>query len=650
MKQISACTMDCPDACSLVVTKADGEEVILRGNPEHPFTAGFTCKKIRQHIRRLRNPNRILQPIRKDGASWRVISWDEAIDLCAEKIQKFRSEPESILHIPSDGAKGVLKEGVKYFFGLLGASRTRGSLCDAAGYMAYIHDYGSRKQNTARDLLNAGAIINWGKDLSRSSIHVASLVRKARKNGTRVISISPGGDGNGDFSDHLIRIRPGTDRFLAAAVIRRFIESNRISPDILSRTRHWDSFRKAILNRTEDQLARTCEISAEDVQRLFEAYRSESPTAAIVGGGLQRYRYGGENVRYINALTLISGNMGRSGGGSYFHLHSMGNFNLDWAKAPAGKPRRFLLKPTIGREILGAKNPEIQMLWINGGNIVNQAADSKTIARAFEQVPFKVVVDAFMTDTAERADLILPSTLMLEQEDIIASFLHDHIQYVPPVLDPPGEARDDFGIVADLGKRLDPPIRMPDREDCFRFSLKTDLLDTTLEELRSKGSVQADKPEIAYADLQFDHPDGMARFPTGLHDEPDPPADYPLRLLTLVRREAIHSQMLPEDQEHPPVVRVSPDNPAMNALNPAQSVFLVSPIGRLQVEVEALPQFHSGAVLYRRGDWMKLGGGANQLIEAGLTDLGNGAAFYDQYVRLENSESPPDPTKPGTTK
>ena len=90
------------------------------------------------------------------------------------------------------------------------------------------------------------------------------------------------------------------------------------------------------------------------------------------------------------------------------------------------------------------------------------------------------------------------------------------------------------------------------------------------------------------------------------------------------------------------MVRVSPDNPALNTLNPAQSVFLVSPIGRLPVTVEALPQFHPGAVLYRRGDWMKLGGGANQLIEAGLTDLGNGAAFYDQYVRLEN---PPDPAE-----
>jgi anaerobic selenocysteine-containing dehydrogenase len=645
MKQISACTMDCPDACSLVVTQADGEEVVLRGNPAHPFTAGFTCKKIKHHIRRLRNPNRILQPIRKDGTGWRVISWNEALDLCAEKIQECRSEPESMLHIPGDGAKGVLKEGVKLFFGLLGASRTRGSLCDAAGYMAYIHDFGSRKQNTARDLLNAAVIINWGKDLSRSSVHVASLVRKARKSGNRVISISPGGDGNADYSDHLIQIRPGTDRFLAAAVIRRFIEADLIPSDILSRTRHWDSFRKAILDGSEDRLARTCEVSKEDIQFLFQAYRSESPAAAIVGGGLQRYRFGGENVRYINALSLISGNMGRPGGGSYFHLHSLGNFNLGWATPPDAKHRRFLLKPIIGREILSADNPKIRMLWVNGGNIVNQAADSKTIARAFEKVPFKVVVDAFMTDTAVQADLILPSTLMLEQEDIIASFLHDYIQYVPAALSPPGEARDDYGIVRELGKRLDPPVLLPDRENCFRASLKTDLLDTSLEELRSQGSIKAEKPDVAYADLRFDHPDGLARFPTGLHEEPDPPEGYPMRLLTLVRRDAIHSQMLPEDQEHPPVVRVSPDNPVLRLLNPAQTACLVSPIGRMQVTLEALPRFYPGAVLYRRGDWMKLGGGANQLIEAGLTDLGNGAAFYDQYVRLENSESPPEPAK-----
>ena len=63
---------------------------------------------------------------------------------------------------------------------------------------------------------------------------------------------------------------------------------------------------------------------------------------------------------------------------------------------------------------------------------------------------------------------------------------------------------------------------------------------------------------------------------------------------------------------------------------------MVSPLGRLKVRVKYLQGLHPEVVIYRRGDWMKFGGGANQLIAAELTDLGDGAAYYSQYVRLEN--------------
>jgi hypothetical protein len=67
-----------------------------------------------------------------------------------------------------------------------------------------------------------------------------------------------------------------------------------------------------------------------------------------------------------------------------------------------------------------------------------------------------------------------------------------------------------------------------------------------------------------------------------------------------------------------------------------QDVCLVSPLGRLKVVLHILPGLHPGSVLYRRGDWMNRGGGVNQLISAGQTDMGLGAPYYNQYVRLEN--------------
>jgi hypothetical protein len=94
--------------------------------------------------------------------------------------------------------------------------------------------------------------------------------------------------------------------------------------------------------------------------------------------------------------------------------------------------------------------------------------------------------------------------------------------------------------------------------------------------------------------------------------------------------------MLPENQEMPPVAWVAPDCLALDQLDLDRDVFISSPLGRLKVRLEMLPGLHPEVVVYRRGDWMKLGGGINQLIREQLTDMGWGAAYYDQYVRIEH--------------
>ena len=109
-----------------------------------------------------------------------------------------------------------------------------------------------------------------------------------------------------------------------------------------------------------------------------------------------------------------------------------------------------------------------------------------------------------------------------------------------------------------------------------------------------------------------------------------------MRLLSLVRREAIHSQILPEDQEMPPKVWVSPESAVLASLDRDKPISLVTPLGRLRVNLMTMDGLHPEVVVYRRGDWMKLGGGVNGLIEPHITDMGTGTAYYDQYARLEN--------------
>jgi anaerobic selenocysteine-containing dehydrogenase len=634
----TACTMDCPDACSIIIGRTEDGKVKVKGNPGNPFTAGFTCAKLKDHVKRVQSPDRITRPQLRTKTGWQAISWDEALDLCAARIQALRSRPAAILHIHNEGAKGVLKEATALLFSRLGSSRVRGSLCDAAGYMAGVHDFGSRENNDIKDLLNASRIVNWGKDLARSSVHTAALVKKARKNGSRVVTISPGGDGNRSYSDVQIRIRPGTDRFLAAALLQLLLKNNRIDTKILAHTRAPQKFLDLIKAQPKNNLLAACDVSQTKLEQIYDCYALKEPVATLIGAGLQRYRYGGENVRFINALALLSGNVGRAGGGSYFQLHAYRNLNLKWLREQEKRPRRSFQFPLIGRQILAAENPPIEMLWVNGSNVINQAPDSQLMIKAFASIEFKVVVDAFMTDTARHADLVLPSTLIMEQEDIIGSYLHEQVQYVCPALAAPGEARNDYWILRQIGKRLDPAVELPSAEDCLRASLDSAYVSTTLEELRDCSYVRSNRSPIAYQDLHFDHQDGRYRFPYILHPEPQAPAEFPLRLLSLVRRKTIHSQILAEDQNQPPEVWVAPDSFCLKELNLARPVELISPLGRLQVSVQTMEGLHPEVVIYRRGDWISRGGGVNQLIAARLTDIGSGAAYYDQYVRLENSK------------
>ena len=636
MEVLTACTMDCPDACSLIAS-VDGDRVVkMRGNLEHPFTAGFTCKKIKKHLKSLQSPDRIVHPMLRSGHQWRKISWDTALNLCAEKITALRGDPLAIAHVSGSGAKGVNKKAVSLFFDHLGASRTSGSLCDAAGIMAYHYDFGSRRNHPIEDIFNARRIVNWGKGLSRNSIHLAAMVRKARTKGIKVLLISPCQDGDRTFRDQHISIRPGTDRLLAAAIIRRRIIDGAVDANIIERVRHWPAFKDVMLSFDEEALLEACDVSKASADLLYDYYTAQGATATLVSGGLQRYAYGGENVRLINALVLLCGHIGRKGGGSYFHLHSTGHLNMEWAKAPKRCKRRSLQLATIGRDIIEAKDPKIGLLWVNGVNIVNQASNIHQVIAAFEQISFKVVVDAFFNDTASRADLVLPSALMLEQEDIIGSYLHNYIQYIPRVVAPPEMARSDHWIMSELGRRLRPAVELPSERQCMQAALDAPGASVTLDELKEVGYVDVPIDPVAYADLKFDHPDGRARLPLQLHWESPAPETYPLRLLTLAPMETLQSQILPEDQQGFPRIWVAPDCPVLNKIDIDAPTYLSSQLGRIRVDVEFMEDLHPGAVVYRRGDWMALGGGVNQLIADHATNIGGGTAYYHQYVRLEN--------------
>ncbi|BBD08917.1 molybdopterin-dependent oxidoreductase [Desulfovibrio ferrophilus] len=632
---VSACTRDCPDCCSIVVTKNEDGSCSFKGNPEHPFTKGFICAKTAKYPQMLTHPERITQPLVRSGAGYWPVTWDEALDLVTRRIDKLRNKPERILHMKGHGYRGVLAGVSNWFFGRLGSSTLSGSPCDEAGIVASEADFGVLDTNHPEDLQNASRIVNWGRDFSRFSVHQAAIVKAARKAGTKVLTISPAYGGNEGFSDEIVLIRPGTDRFLAAALCKGLLTRG-VAAEIRDAAANLSTLESLVVGMETNDLLEACGVSRADFEMVLDWYTADGPTASVIGWGLQRYLHGGENVRWIDAVVMLSGNVGIAGGGAHYNISSGRNFSKWSDDGAADKPRRTLPVHNIGRAIMRAE-PPIEMIWVDGGNFINQMPAGDVMVEAFGRCEFVVAVDTFFTDTALRADLILPCALMTEREDVLGSCLHDWVAHSAKVQDPPGEVRNDWDILEDLGKRLAEPVLLPDREETLARGLQTPNLKVTLDELRAKGFAKADWPVVAFENLEFGHADGKFRFVEELSPEPEEPAEYPLNLLTLISRKTIHSQLPPGDEgEGLPEVYISSQSPMLEKVDRDKPVFVVSQRGRIEVRLVLDDTVHPEAVVVRRGGWMRYGKGLNPLVVPAETDMGGGTAYYSQRVRLES--------------
>jgi len=530
----------------------------------------------------------------------------------------------------NDGSRGITKDVCDHFFAALGCSKTYGSLCDATGIHAFTKDFGDLDHNDVRDILKSKRIVNWGRDLSRSSVHLARLVQRARRNGAEVISISPGGRSFLNFSDHLICIHPGRDRFLALAVLKLLQNQGLLDRSSYNMCQGQDQFEEILKGFSLKSLSKLCEVGLDDVQLLAEMY-ARPPVATLIGWGLQRYLFGAENVRAIDALAWLSGSVGQSGGGVYFNISSVRHLDYSWLAE--GKGRRLCL-PDLAREIRRAEQPKLSVAWIAGTNVVNQVADSEAVARALNSLDFVVVADAFMTDTAECADLVLPCTLMWEEEDVLGSCMHDFLQYTACVFKAPEGCSSDLDHARRLDHLLGQPIGLPKRQDCLQRTLKAHGSKECLQELRSRGFYQARQKKVVYSQ-GTKNAGGFFQLLNKLTPEPESDPEYPFYLLSLIRRETTHSQILPEEQGRLPRIWINPRFSGLSNLQLQKPVWLVSELGKIKVEVEYDPSLHPRVIVYRRGDWSKFGGGVNRIIRPRLTDMGPGAAYYSQPVRLE---------------
>ncbi len=668
----AACPHDCPDTCAIRVTVDGGRVVSLRGDADHSPTAGALCTKVSRYAERNDHPERVLHPLRRVGPKgagrFERIGWDEALGEVAGRLRAIAArDPQAIVPYSYAGTMGLVQGEAMAgrFFHRLGASLLDRTICSAAGGAALAATYGAKVGMHVEHFAESRLILIWGSNSVGSNLHFWTQAQAAKRNGARLVCIDPRRTETADKCHQHIALLPGTDGALALGLMHELVVHGWLDPDYIERhTEGWPALRERALQWPPERAAAVCGITADEVRGLARDYGTTRPAAIRLNYGMQRVHGGGNAVRLAAILPCLVGAWRHRAGGLL--LSSSGWFPIDRAvlQRPdllGGRRPRTINMATIGDDLLRdaspAFGPRIEALVVYNSNPVAVAPESPKVVRGFAREDlYTVVLEHFLTDTADHADIVLPATTQLEHLDVHASYGHTWALVNEPALAPRGEARPNTQIFRELAARMgfDDPCFSDDDEALARaaFGCAVDF-----DALRSAGWVRLPLPEAPFADGGFPTPSGRCRIDApglGVPDfvpnhesrqsAPALAARWPLAMISPPARNFLNSTFVNvrslRDIEGEPVVEIHPDDAAPRGIVSGIPVRVFNDRGAYRCSADVSSRARPGVVNALGIWWRKLGAAGtnvNEVTHQRLTDLGSAPAFYDCLVDVQRA-------------
>jgi len=667
-----ACPHDCPDTCALLTTVEDGVAVRVQGNPDHPRTGGVLCAKVSRYPERTYHPDRVLTPLRRTGPKgsgrFEPVGWDEALDAIAQRLGAIAArDPEAILPYSYAGTMGLVQgeSMAARFFHRLGASLLDRTICASAGAEALTQTLGGKLGMRVQHFAESKLILIWGSNSITSNLHFWRLAQEAKRNGARLVCIDPRRSETAEKCHEHVQLLPGTDAALALALMHELIVNDWLDHDYIGRhTLGWEALRERALRWTPERAAAVCGAPAGQIRALARDYGTTKPAAIRLNYGMQRVRGGGNAVRAVACLPALVGAWRHRAGGLL--LSSSGEYPVDRAALQrpdllAGRRPRTLNMVTVGDDLLrpasDAFGPRIEAVVVYNSNPVAVAPESARVAAGFAREDlFTVVLEHFLTDTADHADYVLPATTQLEHWDIHGSYGHTDVLLNRPAIAPLGEARPNTRVFRDLAARLgfdEPCFADSDLDLCrMAFGQAVDF-DTLL----AQGFASLAVPEAPFAEGRFPTPSGRCEFFSerlarqGLDGLPDhvpnyEPAGssprYPLAMISPPARNFLNSTFVNvpglQQAEGEPLLEIHPDDAAARGIADGAVVRVFNDRGEYVCKVQVTQRARPGVVNGLGIWWRKLGlagTNVNQLTSQRLTDLGRAPVFYDCLVEVQ---------------
>jgi anaerobic selenocysteine-containing dehydrogenase len=665
----SVCALDCPDTCSLLVNVEDGVASKLRGNPDHPVTRGFLCGKVAQYLEREYSPQRLLHPQKRIGnkgeGKFQQIGWDEALDAIAEKLHQaaLAFGPESILPYSYAGTMGLLNGGGmdRRFFHRLGASRLDRTICSSAGGAGLIATLGNRYGTEPEQFSKSKFIIAWGANIHGTNVHLWPFIVEARRNGAKLIAIDPVRTRTAALADKHLRINPGSDLALAFGLMHVIIGEKLHDADYVARfTSGFDVLAERARSYDPERVAALTGIAKEDIIQLARDYATVRPAAIRLNYGVQRSERGGTAVRAIAALPALVGSWKEVGGGMQLSVSQAFQFNRKALEMPElGTPARTVNMSELGSALTKLDAPPVKAIVVYNSNPAAIAPDQSRVLKGFRRDDlFTVVLEQFQTDTADYADILLPSTTFLEHTDLYLAYGHYHLQLARPAVPAPGETRSNVEVFRELAQRMgfDDPCFNDSEDDMIRTLLSSGhpfLEGITLERLERERSVRLNisaegTPYLPFAEGKFGTPSGKCEL-----DVPDytPPVEsrfgdeslrkkFPLEFVSSKNDDSMNSTFGNRDSvdKQTSVLHIATEDAERRGIRSGDLVRAFNERGSLLLTAEVDGVVGRGVVRAPSVRWAKRsqdGYSANVLTSERLTDIGGGPSFYSCLVEVE---------------
>ncbi|MDE2627044.1 MAG: molybdopterin oxidoreductase family protein [Burkholderiales bacterium] len=695
----ATCPHDCPDTCAIRVTVQDGRAVKVQGDPDHPPTHGALCTKVSRYPERTYHAERVLHPLKRVGpkgsGQFVRVGWPEALADIAARLKTIAArDPQAVVPYSYAGTMGLVQgeSMAARFFHRLGASLLDRTICSSAGGEALASTYGGKIGMHLEFYAESRLILIWGSNSIASNLHFWTFAQAAKRNGAKLVCIDPRKTETADKCHQHIALLPGTDGALALGLMHELIKNDWLDRDYIERhvdAAGWAALRERALQWPPQRVAQVCGISADEVRGLARDYGTTRPAAIRLNYGMQRVHGGGSAVRLVSILPCLVGAWRHRAGGLL--LSSSGWFKgvrndaaLQRPDLLAGRRPRTINMSTIGDDLLReaddalgpgddplrqgddplrerspAFGPKIEALIVYNSNPVAVAPESAKVARGFRREDlFTVVLEHFMTDTADLADYVLPATTQLEHLDVHTSYGHTYLMINEPAVAPLGQAKPNTQIFRELA------AQMGYTEPCFADSDET-LARTAFRPevdfaaLRAHGWLKLPIADAPLAEGGFQTPSGRCVIDSPEHGVPDHVANhesahsapelaqrYPLAMISPPARNFLNSSFVNvkslRDIEGEPVLEMHAADARARGVESGQMVRVFNDRGSYLCKAVVNQRARPGVVNGLGVWWRKLGAAGtnvNELTHQRLTDIGRAPAFYDCLVDVRPADA-----------